>query len=106
MGIVFLNLFSCAYVISSKPFALRSDNWIEVFNEFMGLQISILLLYFLKSDDTDEIFIMGLFGNLLLLSMVGINIVFIMISAVWQIRLRCTKKNNISNDIQMKEYYA
>ena len=80
--VVELNLFSVMYLGDTKPFDTRSRNMTEIMNEFINLMISTAFMISMKTFDVKEnnmsmVYDIGLMSNYLLISMIGMNFLFV-----------------------------
>ena len=58
--VIYLNLWLCKYLADHRPFETKSQNFIEFFNEYCNLCISILLIVQNNFKNGDELYNMGM----------------------------------------------
>ena len=90
-AVIALNCLSMIYVASSRPFASRTANRIEAFNEWINLNVSGLLVLMQKEVDHANHYKLGLVNNFFVLFLVIVNLAVVVYGSFFEIRGKCRR---------------
>ena len=95
--VVQLNLLSLIYKFKNVPYIEATRNKMEVFNDYINLLISAIFLISMKTmpvNNASMLYNIGLLSNYMLLSMLGVNLIFVVNGMIYEKRLNWQRKKN------------
>lgn len=92
-----LNLLSVIYKVKNVPYIEPSRNKMEQFNDYVNLLISSNLMISMKTmpvNNASMLYNIGLISNYMLLSMIGVNLIFVVNGMIYDFSRSWKRKKN------------